>query len=109
MVMKFEFSNSVFLPDLSVLEVLGETYKLTRIERELMKLLCKFANKTLPRRLALMNIWFNDTNYNARSMDVYISRLRKLLNADSQVTILNVRCKGFVLNVPDMRAVCGED
>lgn len=63
-------------------------------------MLCKFANRILPRSLALESVWHFDTHSNARSMDVYISRLRKHLRHDPNVLIINVYGKGYKLMVP---------
>jgi two-component system response regulator TrcR len=51
----------------------------------------------LERRAALLKIWRDDNVYNARSMDVYITRLRKYLQSDPRVEILNVRGQGYKL------------
>jgi DNA-binding response OmpR family regulator len=51
----------------------------------------------LDRNFALKTIWNDDTYFNARSMDVYITKLRKFLKEDSSIQIINVRGKGFKL------------
>ena len=71
--------------------------KLTTKESELLKLLCNNANKVLERNFALKTIWVDDNYFNARSMDVYITKLRKHLRDDSSVEILNVHGKGYKL------------
>ncbi len=77
----------------------GETsHKLTTKESELLKLLCDNANQVLERNYALKTIWEDDNYFNARSMDVYITKLRKYLK-DEPVEILNVHGKGFKLVV----------
>ena len=77
---------------------LGEKeQKLTSKENELLRMLCLNENGVLDRSLALKNIWEDDNYFNARSMDVYIAKLRKLLKADSDVEILNIHGKGFKL------------
>ena len=63
--------------------------KLTTKESELLKLLCNNANKVLERNFALKTIWVDDNYFNARSMDVYITKLRKHLKDDPSVEILN--------------------
>ncbi len=78
----------------------GETkIKLTTKESELLKLLCNNANKVLERNLALKTIWSDDNYFNARSMDVYITKLRKLLKEEPNVEIINVHGKGYKLIV----------
>jgi len=71
--------------------------KLTTKEAELLKLLCVNANKILERNFALKSIWVDDSYFNARSMDVYITKLRKYLKEDPKVEIINVHGKGFKL------------
>lgn len=71
--------------------------KLTTKESELLKLLCNNANKVLERNFALKTIWVDDNYFNARSMDVYITKLRKHLKDDNSVEILNVHGKGYKL------------
>ena len=71
------------------------TQKLTTKEAELLKLLCNNKNKVLERNFALRTIWFDDNYFNARSMDVYITKLRKYLKQDPSVEIINVHGKGF--------------
>jgi DNA-binding response OmpR family regulator len=56
-------------------------------------------NKTLDRNFALKSIWHDDSYFNARSMDVYITKLRKYLAEDKEIEILNVHGKGFKLLV----------
>ena len=71
--------------------------KLTTKEAELLKLLCINQNKVLERNYALRTIWFDDNYFNARSMDVYITKLRKNLKEDPSIEIINVHGKGFKL------------
>jgi len=71
--------------------------KLTTKESELLKLLCSHANEILERNYALKTIWVDDNYFNARSMDVYITKLRKLLKADPEIEIINIHGKGYKL------------
>ena len=71
--------------------------KLTTKESELLKLLCEYKNSMLERNFALKKIWRDDNYFNARSMDVYITKLRKHLKADPQIQIMNVHGKGYKL------------
>lgn len=75
----------------------SEEKKLTSKESELLRLLALNLNKTLDRTLALKTIWGDDSYFNARSMDVYITKLRKYLKDDPRIEILNVHGKGFKL------------
>ena len=74
-----------------------KTTKLTTKENELLALLCSHANELLQRDFALKTIWIDDNYFNARSMDVYITKLRKLLKDDDQVGILNIHGRGYKL------------
>ncbi len=74
-----------------------QSRKLTTKEAELLELLCRHRNEVLERNLALKSIWIDDNYFNARSMDVYITKLRKYLSKDSQVEILNIHGKGYKL------------
>ena len=73
----------------------GEITKLTSKESDLLRLLCLNENKVLDRTHALKAIWEDDNYFNARSMDVYIAKLRKHLNKDENIEIINVHGKGF--------------
>ncbi|MCG8603544.1 response regulator transcription factor [bacterium] len=75
--------------------------KLTYKEAELLKLLCMHKNSILERRVALNLIWGDDNVFNARSMDVFITKLRKYLQGDAGIEITNVHGKGFKLLVQD--------
>ena len=73
--------------------------KLTTKESELLKLLCNNMNNVLERNFALKTIWQEDSYFNARSMDVYITKLRKYLKEDTSIQILNIHGKGYKLIV----------
>jgi DNA-binding response OmpR family regulator len=80
-----------------ILEVDNKSVKLTTKESELLKLLCNNKNKVLERNFALKTVWTDDNYFNARSMDVYITKLRKHLKADPTIEILNIHGKGYKL------------
>ena len=75
--------------------------KLTTKENELLALLCSHANEILKRNDALRTIWIDDNYFNARSMDVYITKLRKHLKDDDQIEIINIHGQGYKLIVPE--------
>lgn len=75
--------------------------KLTTKENELLALLCSHANEILKRNDALRTIWIDDNYFNARSMDVYITKLRKHLKDDDQIEIINIYGQGYKLIVPE--------
>ena len=78
-----------------------DSIKLTTKECELLALLCANVNEVLQRDFALKTIWVDDNYFNARSMDVYITKLRKHLKGDDSVEILNVHGKGYKLVAPE--------
>jgi two-component system, OmpR family, response regulator len=75
--------------------------KLTTKECELLTLLCAHKNQILERNYTLMTIWEENTYFNARSMDVYITKLRKHLKDDETVQIMNIHGKGYKLVAPE--------
>ena len=64
-------------------------------------LLCAHANEILQRDFALKTIWIDDNYFNARSMDVYITKLRKHLKEDESIEIINIHGKGYKLITPE--------
>ena len=97
----YKLGNYTFDTQKQLLSFGSEQKKLTTKESELLTLLCAHANDILQRELALKTIWIDDNYFNARSMDVYITKLRKLLNQDPSVEIINIHGKGYKLIVPD--------
>lgn len=77
----------------------GVENRLTSKENELLRLLCENLNDVLDRSYALNKIWQDDSYFNARSMDVYIAKLRKYLKDDETVELINVHGIGFKLIV----------
>jgi len=75
----------------------GVKRELTHLESALLKLLCENKNRILERKTALLELWGDDTIYNARSMDVFIAKLRRYLKKDPNVKIINIRGRGFKL------------
>lgn len=98
---QFQFSNTQFNAITQTLTIEGVSTDLTSKESELLRMLCARINEVVPRDEALTNIWGNDSYFNGRSMDVFISKLRKMLSSDEQVEIMNVHGKGFKLVVKE--------
>ena len=73
------------------------TIKLSPKENKLLRLLVLHKNDLMPRELALTKIWRDDNYFTSRSMDVYIAKLRKLLQKDPRVKIVNIHGSGFRL------------
>ncbi len=80
----------------------GISKKLTTKESDLLTLLCQHLNEVLERNYALKSIWVDDNYFNARSMDVYITKLRKLLKDDPDIEIINIHGKGYKLIAPSV-------
>lgn len=95
----FEVGSYLFDSERRVLSREGKEEKLTSKENDLLKLLAMSDGKTLERKAALMLIWGDDNYFNSRSMDVYITKLRKYLKADENIEIINIHGKGFKLYI----------
>ena len=94
---EFTIGNYTYIDNERSLK-LGDTItKLTTKEAELLKLLAHNINKIVDRDVALKSIWGNDNYFTGRSMDVYITKLRKYLKDDEQLEIVNIHGQGFKL------------
>ena len=94
---QYEIGDYLFDSQKQQLNKGKEIQKLTTKESELLKLLCSNKNKVLERNFALRTIWIDDNYFNARSMDVYITKLRKYLKNDPSIQIINIHGKGYKL------------
>ncbi len=88
----FDFQSQVIARD-------GQQQKVSTKEAELLRLLCLKMNNVLTREEALLQIWHDDNYFNGRSMDVFLSKLRKYLKEDPNVEIINVHGRGYKLLV----------
>lgn len=95
----FKIGSLEFDYDRQMLKMENKEKKLTSKESDLLKLLAEHANHTLDRTEALQKIWHDDSYFNARSMDVYIAKLRKYLKEDPDIELINVHGVGFKLIV----------
>ncbi len=93
----FQLGNYNFDARKQLLTYGKKVQKLTTKESELLKLLCNNKNKVLERNFALRTIWIDDNYFNARSMDVFITKLRKYLKDEPSIEIINVHGKGYKL------------
>jgi DNA-binding response OmpR family regulator len=73
--------------------------KLTKKETRILTFLCEHLNDIAPRELILKSIWGNNDYFSGRSMDVFISKLRKYLSYDTNIQINNIHGVGFKLEV----------
>ncbi|MFH1700457.1 MAG: response regulator transcription factor [Candidatus Zixiibacteriota bacterium] len=90
----FDYNRSLLVND-------NNERKLTPKEADLLRLLCINLNKTLDRNEALKKIWGSENYFSGRSMDVFISKLRKYLKGDPRIEIRGIHGKGFRLIVSD--------
>ncbi|MCF2506625.1 response regulator transcription factor [Dyadobacter sp. CY107] len=81
------------------LSAYDKSVRLTSKESELLRLFCQNLNQPISRSFALKTIWGDDSYFNARSMDVYITKLRKYLREDTSIQIMNLHGEGFKLMV----------
>ncbi|MBQ2778238.1 MAG: response regulator transcription factor [Bacteroidaceae bacterium] len=100
----YKIGGFMFDTQKQLLTIDGQNTKLTTKESELLALLCAHANEILQRDFALKTIWIDDNYFNARSMDVYITKLRKHLKADPSIEIINIHGKGYKLITPEAEA-----
>jgi two-component system response regulator TrcR len=75
----------------------GQTAILSQREADLLLLLLQHKNKLLDRKTALLKLWGEDNRFNARSMDVYVTRLRKFLKTEPTINIQSIRGQGYKL------------
>ena len=93
---RFEFKT-----DELTLQGYGHEYQLTLKEAELLKYLLKNNNRVMKREQLLKDLWGEDDYFLGRSMDVFITRLRKYLQPEKTVSIDNIRGVGFILRIND--------
>lgn len=93
----FKIGSFTFEYEKQILSTEKESFKLTSKESELLKLLSENMGKPVSRSFALKMVWGDDTYFNARSMDVYITKLRKFLKQDPTIQIINLHGEGFKL------------
>lgn len=97
---EFRFGDTVFsYSDLTVTTPLA-THTLQQKEAELLRFLCSFPNRILKREEILLAVWNKDDFFLGRSMDVYMTKLRKYLKTDEKVTIETVHGVGFRFSIP---------
>ena len=96
---QFQIGRFSFDSENQILKLGDTERKLTRKENKILRLLCLHEEKILSRELTLKSIWGNDDYFSGRSMDVFISKLRKYLKEDPSVEIVNIHGVGFKLMV----------
>lgn len=98
---EFQIGKYVFNYKLRTIYLGDEETKMSPREAELLKMLCQAENNLLQRKKALLAIWGDDNYFNTRSMDVYITKLRKYLKSDSRIEIVNIHGSGYRLTIND--------
>ena len=96
---QFTIGNYHFDFQTQLITIAQQQQKVSTKEAELLRLLCLRMNDVLTREEALLQIWHDDNYFNGRSMDVFLSKLRKYLRDDPKVEIVNVHGKGYKLLV----------
>lgn len=97
---EYKFGRFMFDYQKQILTFDEDKHKLTTKEAEMLRALLQNANQILERNAALKAIWGEVTYFNARSMDVYITKLRKILQQDPDISIVNIHGKGYKLVIP---------
>jgi len=93
----FAIGNITFNPSKNIMQQGINSWPLTARESDILKLLCQNEHETIHRQTILKNIWGDDNFFNARSLDVFITKLRRHLQADPNVQIINIRGIGYKL------------
>ena len=96
---EFKINDYTFYPEKRIIRKGAEEKKLTSKENDLLRLLCMYLGEVVDRNDALNMVWGDDNYFNSRSMDVYITKLRKLFKEDQNIQIINSHGKGFKLLV----------
>lgn len=95
----FAIGKFQFTPQKYELRVGDKVKKLSHREMELLKILCESRNFTVERKEVLMKIWGDDSFFNSRTLDVYITKLRDYLKEDPSVQIMTVKGVGYLFTV----------
>lgn len=95
----FNLSQFIFDTENLTLSLGGNVQSLTKKEAQILKILYKFKNQVLPREVILNTVWGQDDYFVGRSLDVFITKLRKYLKEDETIQILNIHGVGFKLEI----------
>jgi len=94
-----QIGNFTFDTENLTLTIQSEVKSLTKKEAQILKLLYKFKNQVMPREVILNTVWGQDDYFMGRSLDVFITKLRKYLKEDESIHISNIHGVGFKLEV----------
>ncbi len=92
-----KYREILFVRETNQIISIWEGNKLTKKEAEILMLLCEQKGKVVERNLILKLVWGDDSYFNGRSLDVFISKLRKYLREDPSIAIQNIHGIGFCL------------
>lgn len=95
----FKIGNTVFDSENLTLKYGEITQSLTKKEAQILKLMYKFKNQVIPREVILNGVWGQDDYFVGRSLDVFITKLRKYLKDDISIQISNIHGIGFKLSL----------
>ena len=95
----FHMGSISFMPSDLKIETAAESFKITQKEADLLKFLCIHKNKVLKREEVLLNVWGKDDFFLGRSMDVFMTKLRKYLSADKDILLETIHGVGFRFSV----------
>ncbi|MFT4033430.1 MAG: response regulator transcription factor [Siphonobacter sp.] len=84
-----------FWPQKYELRINDQTRKLSHRENELLRILCEHQHQTIARKDILMRVWGDDSFFNSRNLDVYITRLRDYLKEDDQLQLVTIKGVGY--------------
>ena len=100
----FQIGDLSFDSEFHILKTEKEEIKLTDKESDILAELCRNQNQITDRRSLLLKVWGDDSFFNSRSLDVYISKLRKYLKNDLNIELVTIRSKGFKLWASNKKA-----
>ncbi|MDR1402342.1 MAG: response regulator transcription factor [Tannerellaceae bacterium] len=93
----YQLGRYLFDPRKQFLSFDERPLRITTKECDLLKFLCEHLNSLAEREAILKHVWRNDSFHNARSMDVYMTKVRNLLKKDDTIALVNVHGKGYKL------------
>ena len=98
---KYKLGLYTFYPTQQILQYGNDNLQLTHRESEVLLMFCNNLNNLIERSVVLKKLWGDDHFFNARSMDVFISKLRKYLPKDPNVKIINIRSVGYKMVITE--------
>ena len=100
---EYSIGSLKFSPTDLKIQTHAEAFNITQKEADLLRFFCEHANKVLKREEVLLNVWGKDDFFLGRSMDVYMTKIRKYLKADPSVSLETIHGIGFRFTVPGMQ------